>query len=445
MKPVSAIFLSVLCGSVLRASEGQQIGQTRSSATPSASSSTSSPSSGSWPCFRGSHNGVADNVSLGEASKVDISEKWKSPTPTGFSSFAIEAGKAFTLITREQAGANVETLLALDAATGKELWAKPLVAARYDGGGDAGTRDNRGGDGPRSTPTVDGGKVYVIDGTLMVWCFDANDGHEIWKHDVLQENAGVNIAWQDAASPVIDGNLLLMAGGGKGQALMGLDKNTGAVKWKGEDDKMTHATPILTELLGVHQCIFLTQIGLVSVDPPTGAVIWRAPFKYSTSTAASPVVFEDIVYCSAGYNVGAGAFKLSKNADGKFVAGPIWRKDGNELANHWSTPVVKDGYLYGMFSFKKFGLGPLACVDIRTGEVKWRQAGFGPGQLILSAGTLIALTDKGEVVFAAADPAKYQELKRQQLVSGKIWSYPAIANGCLYARSTVEGGCWQLK
>ena len=176
----------------------------------------------------------------------------------------------------------------------------------------------------------------------------------------------------------------------------------------------------------------------------TGKVLWRAPFKYSTSTAASPVVSGDIVYCSAGYGVGAGAFKISKEGTA-FTAKELWLKPGNDLANHWSTPVVKDGYLYGMFSFKAYGKGPLACVDIKTGDVKWEQAGYGPGQVILSGDTLIALNDKGDVVFVKADPAKYTELKRETLVSGKIWSYPVLAYNHLFARSTKEGGCWELK
>ena len=112
-------------------------------------------------------------------------------------------------------------------------------------------------------------------------------------------------------------------------------------------------------------------------------------------------MFEDIVYCSAGYGVGAGAFKLSKKGS-KLSAEQIWRRE-NECFNHWSTPVVKDGYLYGMFSFKEYGAGPLACVDIRTGKDAWKKEGFGPGQVILADKTIIAISDKGELVFVDAD------------------------------------------
>jgi outer membrane protein assembly factor BamB len=338
----------------------------------------------------------------------------------------------------------VETLACLDARTGKELWSKPLtIIAKYDGGGDSGDDGNKGGDGPRSTPVVNDGHVYCIDANLGVHCFNAATGEMVWQRDVLKDHSGVNIKWQNAASPLIDGDLLLMVGGGRGQALLGINKKTGALAWSGENDLMTHATPILASIHGVHQAIFFTQEGLVGVEPQKGTVLWRAAFPFKVSTAASPVVFEDIVYCSAGYGVGAGAFKISKEGSG-LAATPIWRRE-NECFNHWSTPVVKDGYLYGMFSFKEYGKGPIACVDIRTGEDMWKKDGFGPGQVILAGDNVIALSDKGEVVVVETNPKKYVELKRDDVLKGKVWSYPVLAYNHLFARSTEEGICIQFQ
>ncbi len=391
-----------------------------------------------WGTFRGpSGNGVVPALAN---AKWSLKEVWKSPTNLGFSSFAESGGKVYTLVTGETDGNSGETIVCLDEKTGKQLWSKPLsIVPKYTGGGDSGTPDNKGGDGSRSTPVVNAGKVYVIDSMLGVFCFDAASGKQVWSHDVMKDNAGVQIKWENAASPVIDGDVLLLAGGGAGQALIGLNKNTGKIVWKGEDDKMTHATPVLADILGVHQAIFFTQTGLVAVDPQKGSVIWRAPFPYKVSTAASPVVFEDIVYCSAGYGVGAGAFKISKSG-GKLEATQIWRRE-NQCFNHWSTPVVKDGYLYGMFSFKEYGAGPLACVDIRTGEDKWAEKGFGPGQVILAGDKIIATSDKGEIVVVEAKSDKYKEVARKDVLDGKVWSYPILANGKIFARSTTEGVC----
>lgn len=410
-----------------------------------ASLSAQAPKPADWANFRGPNtNGVgpASKVVNWKTSKVNT--LWTAKTPAGFSSFAVAGGKAYTIITGESEGNTGEVLTCLDVKTGKEVWSKPLlVIGKYDGGGDSGTPENKGGDGPRSTPVVSGGKVYAIDANLGVYCFDAATGKPVWTHDVMKENAGISLKWQNAASPLIDGKVLLLAGGGAGQGLIGLDKETGKVVWKGQDDKMTHATPVLADIHGVHQAIFFTQTGLVAVTPADGKVLWRAPFPYKVSTAASPVVYEDIVYCSAGYGVGAGAFKISKSGSG-LSAEALWRRE-NECFNHWSTPVVKDGYLYGMFSFKEYGKGPLACVDIKTGKDVWKEPGFGPGQVILSGDKVIALSDKGELVVVEANPEKYVELKRQQVVAGKVWSYPVLAYDHLFARSTQEGVCLEIQ
>jgi outer membrane protein assembly factor BamB len=98
-----------------------------------------------------------------------------------------------------------------------------------------------------------------------------------------------------------------------------------------------------------------------------------------------------------------------------------------------------------MFSFKKYGEGPLACVDIRTGEMKWATPGFGPGQVILSGDNVIALSDKGELVVVEAKPGKYTELKREEVLDGKVWSYPVLAYNRLFARSTTEGICLEFQ
>jgi len=398
-----------------------------------------------WGKFRGPNNdGTVPASKVVNWKNAKIKTLWKTETPTGFSSFAVAGAKAFTIVTGETEGNTGEVLVALDVVTGKELWSKPLaVINKYDGGGNSGTPDNKDGDGPRSTPVVSGDKVYAIDANLGVFCFEAATGKPIWNHDVMKENAGVQIKWQNAASPVIDGDILMMCGGGAGEALLGLNKDTGKIVWKGEDDKMTHATPVIADIQGVHQCIFFTQVGLVAVTPADGKVLWRAPFPFKVSTAASPVVYEDIVYCSAGYGVGAGAFKISKSGSG-LSAEQIWRRE-NECFNHWSTPVVKDGYLYGMFSFKEYGAGPLACVDIKTGKDMWKEAGFGPGQVILSGDKVIALSDKGEVVVVEANPKKYVELKREDVLDGKVWSYPVLAYDRIFARSTKEGVCLEIQ
>ena len=369
---------------------------------------------------------------------------WKVAAPGGFSSFSVAGGKAFTLVLRDIDGASQETLLALDANTGKELWIAPLGSVKFDGGGDSGTNDNKGGDGPRSTPTSDGAHVFTLSSKLVLQSFDAAAGKAAWTKDLIAEHKGRNIQWQNAASPLLEGGLLFVAGGGPGESLLAVDPKDGKVVWKAFDEKMTHATPVPATILGQRQVIFFLQSGLLAVEPKTGRELWRYNFNYSTSTAASPVVVDDIVYCSAGYGVGAGAARITKSGDA-FTATEIYRMRGNKpLANHWSTPVAKQGHLYGLFQFKEYGSGPMKCIDIANGTVKWEQPGFGPGQVILAGDQVIVLSDAGELVLIDAKPDAYKELARADVLDGKCWSTPVLANGRIFARSTKEAVCLEV-
>ncbi len=395
-----------------------------------------------WPQYRGLKT---DGSTVEKIVKPWTSEPpkqvWKTPSEGGFSSFAVVGGKVFTLSLKEADGAKQESVVALDANTGKELWFAPLTFAKYDGGGDSGTSDNKGGDGPRSTPTADATQVYAISSQLSVRAFDAATGKVAWTRDLLKEHGGRNIQWQNAASPLLAGGLLYVAGGGAGESLLALNPKDGAVVWKAFDEKITHATPVATNILGQGQVIFFLQSGLLAVEPKTGKELWRYKFDYSTSTAASPVVSGDIVYCSAGYGMGAGAVKITKQGT-EFVATELYRMRGNKpLANHWSTPVIKDGFLYGMFQFKEYGKGPVKCVEIATGQVKWEKEGFGPGQVILAGDQVVALSDAGELVLFDAKPDAYKELARADILDGKCWTTPVLANGRIYARSTKESVC----
>lgn len=394
-----------------------------------------------WPQYRGPNldGSTSERIAV-KWPATGLRPLWKTPLTDGFSSFAVGGGRAYTLVTRPVGGVPREVCVAFDAQSGKPVWAAPMAIAKYDGGGNTGTKENKGGDGPRSTPTVDGDFVYAFSGRFQLACFEAATGKARWVKDLVKEHGGYEqFRWQNAASPLIEGNLVFVAGGGPGQALLGINKSDGKVVWKGQDDKATHSTPVAADILGVRQVIFFTQKGLVSVAPQTGAVLWRQSFPFNVSTAMTPIVAGDTVYCSAGYGVGAGAYRVSK-AGNVFKSTELWRKP-NELMNHWSTPVCKDGHLYGMFQFKEFGTGPLKCVELATGKIKWEKAGFGPGNVILAGDHILVLGDAGQLVSVEANPKAYTEVSRATVLAGKCWSTPVISSGRIYARSTTEGVC----
>ena len=398
-----------------------------------------------WPQYRGpDQTGISAEEVLLDWQADGPKPLWKIPTANGFSSFAVAGGRAYTQVDRARDGQPREVCLALDALTGKELWTADVGEGHYPGGGDEGAPGNNGGDGPRSTPTVSDGRVYVATPNLVLFCLDASTGRRIWTKDLIQENAGHNIGWKNAASPVIDGNLLFVGGGGRGQSLLALDKKTGKTVWKGFDEKITHATPVVTTILGRRQVIFFLQSGLLSVATTSGKALWNFPVKYNVSTAASPVVSGDMVYCGAGYNVGGAACKITKTASG-FQASELWRISGNkQVVSHWSTPVCKDGYLYGMFSFKKYGTGPLKCVQVATGKIAWEKPGFGAGNVILVGDRLLALADDGRLVIVEATPAGYHEVARAKVLTGKCWSTPALSDGPHFRAEHQGSACLAL-
>ncbi len=398
-----------------------------------------------WSEYRGPHGDGKSTESVPATwPATGLKRLWLEETPGGFSSFTVANGKAFTIVSRTIDGAPIAACVALDAKTGKELWAAPTGVAIFQGGGDSGAEGNKGGDGPRSTPSVSGNRVYVYSADMILQCLDAESGKPVWKKDIIKEFGGKNIGWKSAQSPVIDGDLIYVAGGGAEQSMLAFNKNSGETVWKTGSESITHATPAVATILGVKQVIFFMQSGLVALDAANGKPLWKFAFPYRTSTACSPVVEGNLVFCTAGYGIGAAVCEVSKSGMG-FEAKELWRVRGDTpLGDLWSTPVCKDGYLYGMISFKNFAKGPLKCVELKSGDVKWEQAGFGAGNVVLAGNQLIALADDGQVAQIDPNPAAYKETGRMKAISGKCWSTPAVSGGKLYVRSTKEGACFDL-
>lgn len=390
-----------------------------------------------WPQYRGpDHDGITPQKINTQWPPGGLKILWKIPLGSSLGSFVTDGKKVFVFQMRGVVPSGAETLTAIDAATGRGIWQHDIDGAtHYDSGG---------GDGPRSTPTYNDGKVYVLSTFLKLGCLDANDGRVIWAHDLKAEFGGKEPSWGNACSPLIDGDLLFVCCGGRNQSLIAFDKKTGKVAWKGQSDKPTHASPIPATIAGTRQIIFFTTSGLVAVKPESGQVLWRQAFPYKTSTAASPVVCgDDIVYCSAGYGVGGGAFQIKKDGD-TFTSTKLWFKPGQDV-NHWSTPIYKDGYLYGLYGFKEFHTEPLKCIDVKTGEEKWSHSGFGQGQVIMVDDNLMIVGDQGELVLAKPDPDSYQEIARCHPIAGKCWTDPAVADGKVYLRSQTGAVCLDVK
>jgi outer membrane protein assembly factor BamB len=382
-----------------------------------------------WTEYHGPNHDSSSTETISAFSAGGPKELWRIRMGEGFGTYAVARGRAY--LTCEDAGQ--EKCVALDAATGKPIWATPIDRTTI--------HESQGGNGPRTTPAVDGDRVYVMGTYLKLICFDAKTGKPLWGHDLDaeyqgQSNTGGIKTWGNAASPVIDGDLVFIVGGGPGKSLMAFDKKTGKIAWAHGDEKLTHATPTIATIQGIRQVIFYTQSGLVACETIGGKELWRFPVTFKVSSAASPVVYQDIVYCAAAYNVGGAACQITKGDEG-LAANELWRN--KDMQNHWSTPVCKDGYVYGLFGWKALGSAPLKCVDIKTGEEVWSHNGFGQGGIQLVGDKLVVLGDAGQLVVIEASPDAYKEISRAQPLHGKCWNMPVVSGGRLFVRSSDPG------
>ncbi|MDB5305306.1 MAG: outer rane biosis protein [Phycisphaerales bacterium] len=385
--------------------------------------------SAEWPQYRGpeSDGSTAETVKPWSG---ELKVLWKIPVGDAFGSFAVAGGKAYLFAEHES---EKEACFAYDAATGKQLWVTDVDRTIHEGSG---------GNGPRSTPTISGDRVYVLSTYLKLTCLNAADGAVVWSHDLQSEFKGQNntdgiAAWGNAASPIVEGDRVIVAGGGSGETYLAFDKTDGKLLWKSGNDKITHASPTPATIHGQRQIVFFMQSGLVSIDPQSGKELWRQKFKFSVSTAASPVIGGDIVYCSAGYGVGAGAFRVEKSGE-KWSTKVLWQTP-KENQNHWTTALYHDGYLYGLYGFKEFKTEPLKCLDIKTGKPVWSKEGFGQGGLILAGGNILIQGDQGQLVLAEATPKGYHELAQAKPLSGKAWQMPVLAEGKIFTRTSDHG------
>ncbi len=393
---------------------------------------------GDWPQYRGPNQ---DGISTEKLDPVWPAEGpklvWKVPLTQGFSSFAVAGDKVFTLINRDNKGESWEWCIALEAATGKELWASAISCPLITWKGAQRQGEYLGG-GPRSTPTVNEGKVYVYSFDLKICCFDAQTGKELWVVDMVKDHEGYVPQCGNAESPVIDGNLLIVAGGGPGQSILAFNKDTGQVVWKNEDAEHLYSTPKVATILGERQAVFYMKNDLMGISVKDGKRLWRSAVTYHGHNCMQPVVFEDKVYCGVGTD-GTGVYQVIKEGEG-FHSKRLWfngMKDSALIA----TAVFKNGYLFGGLSLST---GNLKCIEFSSGKVIWSKGKIGEGSGILVGSTLVFLSDRGELILLEPKP-EYKELARfDKALTGICYSTPAFCNGRLYIRSNKEGACYDM-
>jgi len=365
---------------------------------------------------------------------------WQVPAGPGLASPVVSAGVVLVFDTQD----GRETLRALDAKSGGELWRAPI---------DEPFTDSQGPTGPRCTPLIDGDRAYAVSCRGELQCLALKEGRRLWQVNYVAHFGAVFVGEKGGTpgaarhgnngSPLVDGDhLIACAGGTNGAGVVCLDKLTGAVVWKSLNDMAGYASPVVAELAGRRQVIVFTADGLVGLDRRDGSELWRVPVKTAFARhVATPLVRGDLVIAGSHQSGLLGVRVVSEG--GNWKATPVWTcRDG---APNFSSPVLVGD--------RVFGLGPaknIVCLNAATGVLDWSESGListsadkAYGGLLVVGTHVLLLTDTGELILFAADSAAYRELGRAQVV-GVNWCNPAFADGVLYLRDGLKReGTWR--
>lgn len=348
----------------------------------------------------------------------------------GFTTPTVAAGRVFSMGNR---GAS-EYVMAFSEKDGSELWTTVVGKVRSGGGGYP---------GPRSSPTVDGDRVYALGLNGDLVCLETASGKEVWKRGLTEKELGGSVgSWGYSESPLIDGDRLLCTPGGRTATLAALNKKTGEVIWKGvvpQGDHAHYSSIIAAEVDGQKQYIQFLSGGVVGLSGE-GTFLWRynAPHN-GTANCSTPICHDNHVFAASGYGTGGGLAKLSKDRE-KYRAEEVYFT--RNMKNQHGGMVLLDGYLYGSDE------GLLTCLNFKTGKVAWENRQPGKGSIACADGKLYYRSESGPIVLVEANPEKYVELGRfeQPKKSGQpTWPHPVIANGKLYIRDQDMLYCYDVK
>jgi outer membrane protein assembly factor BamB len=342
-------------------------------------------------------------------------EDWKVTVGLGHASPVVANGKVY-IFTRQ---GEEETLLSLDAATGKEIWrsSQPVSFQMHP----AATAH---GKGPKSTPVVSNGSVYTLGISGVISAHDALTGKLKWRHEFSKQYPKTWPAYGTAMSPIVDQGLVIAHVGGEDKgALTAFDAETGAVKWMNDIDGPAYASPIIVKLAGVRQVVTFTQKNLVGVDPANGKLLWKLPSKteYDENNVTANVYKDMLIFGREGQ--GLVAIRLTKQ-DGQIVPQEVWNNKENML--YMSTPVLQGNTLFGFSALKK---GQFFALDVDTGKTLWQGPGrMGENAALLNVGgaAFLALTNEANLIILPVNAKEYAPAMQYTVANSPTWAHPVI-------------------
>ena len=420
-----------------------------------------------WPQYRGpQRDGVWRETGVVERLPAAAKYRWRTPIGAGFAGPAV-AGDRVYVCDRVQASGEqqaefrwdnkdpvrgLERILCLNADTGAVLW-KQEYPCRYKISYPS---------GPRATPTVHQGKVYCLGAMGDLVCLEAETGRVVWAKNYVRDYGTEINPWGMAAAPLVEGEkLIALVGGENGAGVVAWNKDTGGELWHALDcSDPGYSAPVIIECGLRRQLLVWCPIGLCSLDPDSGKVFWRQPADLKMGhSIASPIFDPDrhLVFTTSFFN---GPLMMGLDSE-KPSARLLWKGESDSelpartqgLHGLMATPAFQDGYLYGVCSY-----GQLRCLDPQTGRRLWETyAATGEGRwstafLVKHQDHFLLFNEHGELILARLSPKGYEEISRMPVLeptmkAGRrmvVWSPPAFAHRCLFARNDKEIVCVDL-
>jgi outer membrane protein assembly factor BamB len=296
------------------------------------------------------------------------------------------------------------------------------------------------GAGPRATPTIHEETIYTYGATGRLTAITL-EGKELWHQDTQVLMEAPVPQWGFASSPLIDGDLVIVQPGGRKGSVAAFDRSSGTLRWAAGRNPNGYSSPVIATLGGVRQIVTVTGDAILGLNPAEGAILWSHSWVTQfEGNIATPVIAGDLVFVSSGYQKGCVLLKIDAAGPGAVKKTEVYFRKNRVMANHHSTCVLRDGFLYGYDDQR------LACVNLRTGQrpSNWEATDdngriIGKGSVTLVGDKLLGLTEAGTLFLAAADPKEFRFLgKLETGLRRECWAAPVVCEGRIYLRDSEK-------
>lgn len=358
---------------------------------------------------------------------------WRRPVGEGWSGFAIVGDYA---VTQEQRGPH-ECVTCYRLADGERVWMH-ADEVRYE--------SRLGGDGPRATPTVAGGRVYTVGALGLLNCLDGATGNRLWFVNIQEDAGGEVLRHGVCGSPLVVDNLVIVCPTGKeGVTLAAYDRHTGTRVWLAGEPEMvaSYASPLLAEYQGVRQVVIHHSGGVAGHEPATGKLLWSFPWTNGEYINCSMPILDagkpGQVFAATGYQSGSTLYRVERSPDGTWSEPEqLWKV--RQMKVKFTTAVQYQGHVYGLDD------GYLACIDLTRGKSCWKDRTFRykHGQLLLVGDLLLIQAEEGDLFLVEPNPEELREVARMPALGNKTWNNPALAGRFLLVRNDKEAVCFEL-